>query len=438
MKYRSASWFPVLLAAAGLLLAGCDSSTTAVKTSSSGTTLGAPTTSMAFPASVTGGPAPASATLQGAGLVPQAAGGPNCNVAGETGDPMANGHRMTRFMVGIVAPWPCLADFIMSTVEQMVAGGQVKPDGTFYPLAGPPPAPTGVSVSIDSATGIRTVKMFFNSDATTPGLYLAWVAQTGGSRGKVVIKISAMLPAADPKAPTDLRMDFQNDGTTKSGDMFMAFAATSPMLNGFRVQASQTLADKSLVIKGLMDTKAQFNATTFPTPPYPAPQLAMIAVTDGAGNGAALASMINVAAFFGPLGNFLFTKTDKHYFDLSSNPQWINKAITAAAYKGGANLVAPNPTPAMVDTMFTPALTPNTTADCTASSQTSTSAANCLILLGRLFAQPPSGLPPVEANSATAEPTDARNAGINNGTLLTSVYPTGSTSWTGVFDMTFQ
>ena len=128
------------------------------------------------------------------------------------------------------------------------------------------------------------------------------------------------------------------------------------------------------------------------------------------------------------MGYYLFTKTDKYFFNAAGASEWIDKAITAASYETGITPMAPRP---VIEFALFGSVT-GTIDNCVAGINT-----ECVDLLNGIFTID-SGLG-FEINQGS-DPVDQRSAIINNvapSDYLQSPYPNGFISWSGVFDKTF-
>ena len=468
---------PAVLAAALLMLLGAcggggggggDSSTNSVPAF-------APALQMGFPATITGnsgggGPASLSAASLSATSLSlgnsdedfRAAhdGGPHCDFDGQNeNDPFRNGFTMTRFLAGHTAAWICFADFLNLVVAQGIFFGWITPDGSFLDITDPmdPTGPTGLVV-LDSGTKKEVWLYFLGNMAPNAAIYVAWNVGASSTEGKLVVNVANLMApppgnlAADPEAPTHMRMDFTFTDTAKTAEMFLAFdpdnnlAWDNPWADGFRIQAVKTLSDGSFDLWGFMALKQQFDSLYAAA--YPGDNglanLNMLAVSDAAGKGAAIAQMddigvvlayeVNPAPFavLESLGDFLFTKNDEYYFLSSGTAEFIKKNVVSATYKGGKDLAggaSPIDTDAQVDAALGLA---GEYANCTAAPGTTT---DCPAVLNALFAGGSFG---AEGNIGGATPpADSRQPELAGMTPLNQAFPTGLNSWAGVFNMTF-
>lgn len=278
------------------------------------TTMAVPSVNMDFPTSVTG-TASTSASLSMKAL---AGSNPTCAFAGQSEtDPLRNGFLLTRWLVGNTASWMCFTDFLAGTVSSLVTLGAVPTDGTFVDLSGSTSGganpPTGISVKVVSDR--TTLALFFHGNTTDPGIWLVWTGGGSTYAGRLIADTPridndpSVDLSVDPKAPTNLRLDFDFNATTKQANMYMAFSPSgyvtppswnNPWLNGFRVDATETLADRSFVVKGYMSTKQHLdpNYASLTGDVTTTPSVQLLAVSDGVGAGAAVANVGDVVLQF--------------------------------------------------------------------------------------------------------------------------------------------
>lgn len=420
------------------LLSACgsdDETTTASQTPSN--PVSAPSVSMSFPTSLTGTPAAATSA------------GPSCDYPGaRENDPLRNGYTMTKWLVGNVAGWLCITDFLSDLANQLGAAG-LPVDGTFVdipPDPADPGGPTGIAVTTGTTS---TLELYFQGDTANPSVYLAWAGSGSDVQGRLVVLPYLMEPPppgnlnADPEAPTHMRLDFTQSATQRSASMVMAFdpydafAANSwnnPWATGFRIDAVRTEADGSFDITGYIATHGQFD------PGYRAvgtetPALVLKAVSDSTGKGASVATMADVGQgfIFTPnttdgLGYFLYSKDDKFYFLADATAEWISKSVTTATFKGG--LTNTTYSDANIDSFLGLS---GTTASCKGGTD-----ADCVTLLNAIFDAGASTFG-TDLNDTSPEPSDGRQAELAALTALTQATPDSNAKgdWTGVFDLTF-
>lgn len=275
-----------------------------------------------------------------------------CSYVGSgTEDPFKNGYNMTRFMVGTVAAWTCIADQIIGFIDLMVFYG-VPTNGTPVPFenAGTPVAGEATGIIIDTVTtpGITEVFVYYDAftglpDTPTPpanaGMYITW-SNTGDITGKLIIDAIIFTDWVAAESPDFLRVDFGTTATQKTGEMMISFNAANPWANDFRIQVTKNLDGTAPIYTALsiVDLNDHWDTSINLTP---LPSIAMKAVADGTGNGAAVAQMQNIAVNLGPLddgdhlGLYQFTKDDTYYFTSAMGAEYINKTVTSATYDSG-------------------------------------------------------------------------------------------------------
>jgi hypothetical protein len=370
-------------------------------------------------------------------------------------DPFKNGYNMTKFMVSSLAAWTCIGDTLIDVADF------IPHDGTIYESDNDtladnydPDDPTHYSVTDDSENQ-TTIRLFYGFDRAFPPLsddeakfYISWsTAQDGTVTGRLIVDASGIdAEHRNPEDPAQMRMDFNYTETENLADMYLRFDAENPWANGFRIQVSEDLTanplQKVFLARGLMDVKRQFQDNTGIEE---LPTLQMYTVANQLGDGAAIAHFQNVALSLelnaelnNHLGNYLFDKRDKYFFDADQSVDepwdWINKAFTSAVYRGGrttpeinGSWIPFNPSLDMIiDELnldadyFTNAKCENTGDDCTA-------------LLDAVFAE---GFADQEPNQGQ-DPQDWRSDAVADPQYLDSVYPNGN-NWDGAFDHSFM
>ena len=418
-----------------LFFQACKSEDAEVTTATTSANVATPSINMSLPTTLTG-TASASASMAPGG-VSYAEGGPSCNFdgngSGDT-DPFRNGHTMSRFLVSMTAQWMCFGDWMMTAV--MAMGWPI--DGAIQTIpedADDPDSPTGISITQDSATQ-TTIRLYWNNETTTPGMFISWNTNGGTTTGRLVLGSVFMNDGgADANAPERMRMDFTIvEDVQQTADMFLSFPTASSAFTGFRTEVVKDLEDDSVIARAKMDMKAQYgsdagmDAAISATPVYN-----VYTIADSAGAGAAIANMSDIGIGLDGggvnqhLGYFLFTKTDKFFFNASGTSEYVNKAISPAVYVDGRTAT----------TFLTNVETALTLPGGYFSGTCNATTTDCTLLFNTMFDDPNFG--GQEQNSGT-DPGDARSTTINAVTstsYLSSVYPTGSTSWDGVFDMSF-
>lgn len=346
--------FPFALVA--LLFIGACSDDDPPTTNTSGT----PTVDMGFPSSLTGSESSSGALTNALAVVtgeeyiePRSAHGPpHCffDGAGQGQDPFQNGYVMTKFLVGMVAQWMCITDFMINELTSFA----IPTNGTIQPIPpdlDDPDAPSGISITTDSATQ-KTIRLYFDNDTTTPGMYFSWNTNGGSTQGKLVITSAMMNDTNDANAPSGMRLDFTLATASQVADLFIGFPAGNQMnVSGFRTQVTKNLDTSALPIftaLGRMNMSGQFMPGFDAAVPGTAPTMLMYSISDSAGEGAAIASFANVGISFdfsssslGHLGHYLTTKTDKYFFTSAGASQWVNKSFTSATFQGGRTSTGP-------------------------------------------------------------------------------------------------
>jgi hypothetical protein len=422
---------PLLFAALLLFAAGCEEDTN----SSDGTiTAEAPTLDMSFPDSLTGGTS--STALQNAAAGDE----PDCfyDGAGQD-DPFQNGYFMTKFLVGAVATWTCVADFVSLSIATL----QLPTDGQVIPTGGDPEdGPTGVSVTQDSSVQL-TVRLYFNDNEEDPGFFVSWVQTDDGVDGRLILN-EDVFDSDDPDEPSDMRMDFSIGEDSRSADMYIAFPAENThQVSGFRINVARDDGDETFVAKGILAFDGQWFSDV-PASITETPGLRIATISNFEGDGAASAVFGDAAVEFalGPsfsdrsLGWYLFDKDDIYFFDSAGADEWISKAVTSAQYETGKTSTSADD--ATIEDYLSPPLAGGEIAACVAGAGTPNQA--CEDILNAVFSLGLGSF--VEINDSTSMPGGFRGTFISGldypGDYLDSPYPDGFDSWDGVFDMEFN
>ncbi|NOZ53895.1 MAG: hypothetical protein GXP08_12310, partial [Gammaproteobacteria bacterium] len=351
-------------------------------------------------------------------------------------DPFENGYDMTKFMVSAVAEWTCVADLVMNVTNFIAHDGLIKEtDNDKSSNNYDPEEPTHFSISdiSESQVGVNIYYGFTRDVPPTfadkPQFFVSWTDDNNGNiNGRLVIDALAIsIPDRDPENPITMRMDFNHSVTSKVANMYLNFDNGNQWADGLRIEVTKDLTanplTKVFVARGLMDMKRQFIAVPGV---IELPVLKLYTVSDQLGEGAAIADFNAVAvplvlnAITGNhLGNYLFDKTDKYFFDAdqSVNEPWdyINKSFTTAAYRSGRT------TPATGGTLnpFDPSLDlVISELDLDADYFTNTKCENidddCVLLLDAIFADGFAGQQPNQG----ADPLDWRSDAIANPVYL--------------------
>lgn len=403
-----------------------------------------PSLDMELPDSLTGGAISAGALTRAVLGTQAASDGPNCDFQGSgDDDAFQNGYNMTRFLVGAVASWMCISDFLIEQIATL----PFPTDGSILDISDPtdPTGPSGIRLTLNSATQ-TTMELFFDSATTGPGVYLSWNTVSGSTTGRLVLASGFLDDGSDPEAPNAMRMDFTVTSAERVADMFLSFPDTHPNLNGFRIQVTKDLSNPvdapTFTALGRLDLSQQWDPgyeAQFPTDTPPS--LLLYTVSDGNGNGAAIASFDGVGISFdltsfllGHLGFYKYTKDDTYVFDSLGVSVWVDKNITTATFENSP--VGRNSNTANLDAIegFLGLPTDYFTATCANDGD------DCSTLLNLVFADGAYG---AEANSG-ADPGDWRTTIINGITgtdYLPSICPNDALTCTyddtDVFDQSF-
>ncbi len=426
------SWV-VCLGVLLLFLQACKSEETELTTTTdtTSTSISTPSLELSFPDTLTGG-STSSASVAPGEVNYAESDGPNCNFDGngDDNDPFKNGQNMSRFLISMTATWMCFGDWMMTNV--MAMGWPV--DGVIQTIpedADDPDSPTGISITQDSDTQ-TTIRLYWEDDTTTPGMFISWNTDSGTTTGKMVLGSVFMGDDDSSDSPDEMRMDFTVSATEQIADMFLAFPDAASAFTGFRTEVTKDLADNSFIARAKMDMKAQYSSdATMDTLITETPVYQVFTVADSTGAGAALAEMSDIGwgldlsgSSLGHIGYYLFTKTDTFFFNASGVSEYVNKVISSATYEGARTSTTGN-----LDTIEA-ALSLSADYYTDTCNDTTT---DCSAMIEALFSNSDFGQ---EQNSGT-DPGDSRSTAITSPSYLSSVYPTGSSSWDGVFDMSF-
>lgn len=395
---------------------------------------------LALPDSLTGGTAPAAAPV--AMVINKAAAGTGEPCAfmgtGDDDDFFRNGYNMTRFMVSAVASWTCITDTLIEIADTVPHDGQIhETDNDTTADNYKVDDPTHYSVSDDSETQI-TARLYYGYDRaapptgeSAPGFFVSWdKAANGDISGRLVVDIVNLNPT-DHKAddPTRMRMDFDYTTFAKVADMYLQFDSGNAWADGFRIQVTKDLTasptQQVFTARGLVEMKNQFLPVDGVSE---LPKLRMYTVSDRLGEGAAIAEFVDVALALqmdstNHLGNYLFAKTDRYFFQADQDWDWIDKTITGSEYRGARSLTDYTLDDIENYLMLDPAYFDSTCINV---------GDDCNDLLNAIFAD---GFAGQERNQGT-DPMDWRSDAVATPDYLTTVYPNGM-DWTGAFDPVF-
>jgi len=447
-KKRPVFFIPVLLFIFTLLSAcGANDAGSAAQT-----TQGKPALEMALPKSLTGATQNPQKAMPGR-LKTGASSieGPCAFMGNDDDDPFINGYRMTRFMVSAVATWTCIADVLIDVADF------VPHDGVIYETENDRQSPdydaedpTHYSVTDDSEVQ-TTIRLYYGYDrsappesGTAPQFYISWEKTAEGHvNGRLVINGLGVNPAhRDPEDPTMMRIDFSETAAEKIADMFLRFDEGNHWAEGFRIRVNKDLKANPLeqvfIARGLVEMKAQF----LPVPGISEiPTVQMYTVSDRFGNGAAIAEFQDLSlplrlnpASGNHLGNYLFTKNDRYFFEDDSDWDWVNKTISTATLRGGRT----TPTSGGTWIPFDPSLDVIVSGlaldgDYFTGEKCANPGDECSPLLNAVFID---GFAGQEKNQG-ADPGDWRSAATANPVYLDTIYPNGQ-NWDGAFDFVFD
>ncbi len=369
----------------------------------------------------------------------------------EEDDFFENGYEMTKFMVSAIATWTCIADTLIDIAATVDHDGEIhETDNDISDLENyDAEDPTHYSVTDDSDTQ-TTIRFYYGynrSDPPEPGdtpqFFLSWNApEDGALTGVLIIDGQQLDPEdRDDDDPTMVRMDFTYGDTQEQADMYLQFDENNEWAEGFRIQVTKNLnagaLDRVFTALGLIEMKAQFFELDGITE---VPDVHMFTVSDGFGNGAALAEFREISVPLivseepdNHLGNYLFDKDDIYFFESDGDWEWIFKSITDAEYRGSRTTpvsggTEENPSLDMIaawleldENYFTGGVCEAVNDDCTD-------------LLNAVF-NIEDGFAGQEPNQGS-DPADWRSTAIASPTYLPSVYPNGE-NWDNAFDFSY-
>lgn len=444
---------PVIITALAVLLAGCGGGNDGNNIQPADDTT--PSIKMDIPASLTGGqPDSPAAGKQPAGIAAANSGGtgePCAFIGDDDEDHFRNGYKITKLLVSAIATWSCIGDFLIDVSNFVEHDGAVH--ATDNDLSSPgydPEDPTHYSVEDESGSQ-TTVRLYYGYDrddppqaGENPQFYISWnEAGDNVLEGRIIIDARSInQPNRKPDAPIMMRMDFLYTDTEKTADMFLRFDEGNQWAEGFRIHLVRDMnanpLQKVYVARGLIAMKAQFLPADGITE---VPDAHFYTVSNRAGKGAAIADFQDLSLplklsggiIDNHLGNYLFSKNDRYFFDEHGDWDWIDKTVTAAEYRGGRNTPASGgdwiPFDPSLDMIIT-AL--ELDADYFTGSKCAASGDDCSRLLNAIFKD---GFAGQEQNQG-ADPMDWRSDAIASPVYLESVYPNGM-NWNGAFDFTF-
>ncbi len=417
-----------------------------------------PVLSMGLPDSLTGGtptaaPAPGKTAQTASAKVTAQADDLACAYIGpeDDSDPFRNGYEMTKFMVSAMAAWTCVADTLIEISALLPHNGTVAATDNVLGAPGyDPDDPTHYSITDESETQ-STIRLFYGYASDTPptgselaGFYLSWdTANSAQTNGRLIIDVTALNSTRAVDDPTQMRMDFVSGEDTRSIDMFIRFDDGNEWADGMRIVVDKDLTanpfEQVFLARGLFAMKRQFQVFNNIAE---LPNLAMVTVADRFGEGAAIAEFQNMGLglpinLTNHLGEYLFTKTDRYFFDADQSAaepwDWIDKSITSAEYRGGRTTPATGGTWIPFDPsqdMIITAL--GLDSDYFTGIKCANLGDDCTPFLNAVFMD---GFAGQESNQG-ADPMDWRSTALASPQYLTQVYPNG-VNWNGAFEQTY-
>lgn len=395
-----------------------------------------------FPDSLTGGSSQTGNQLD-TGISSRAISGRNggeCNFNGAGDDPFKNGYEITKFLVSTVATWSCVADNLIALAEVLPNDGAIRgvDDNVVGTADYDPGSPTHFSISSDDSSKVIRLYYAFTQDtpptsSDDPGFYLTWQDGTSTSGRMILDAVTMQLGDDSGDGPTDMRMDFDFAADVQVNDMFLRFGAGNEWADGLRIKVEKDLTagtgDQVFKAQGIMSMTGQFS----PVASIPVtPTIKMFAVSDGDGNGAAIAQFNDLAlpievSASQHLGSYQSNKLDTYYFkgDQSVAEPWdyIDKTFTSAVLKGDRSYTG---SPSLTDLENYFGLTTGYfTSTCANVSD------DCVAFINAIFGDA-DGFAGQEPNQGS-NPNDWRTTALSAATYLDSPYPNG-TDWTDAFD----
>ena len=228
--------------------------------------------------------------------------GQPCNYIGvEDEDIFRNGYTTTQFMVSAMASWTCIADLLIDVADLVPHNGQiVETENDTNASNYDADEPTHYSVTDNSETQ-TTIHLYYGYGRSNPPVsgeapqfYISWNdAGNGNIDGRMIID-GTNVNWEDHKAddPVMMRMDFNYSSTAQVADMYLQFDDGNYWADGFRIKMTKDLTanvlDKVFEAHGMIEMKAQFIPLSGITE---VPDVQLYSVSDGFGNGAAIAEI---------------------------------------------------------------------------------------------------------------------------------------------------
>ena len=365
----------------------------------------------------------------------------------EDDDIFKNGYNMTKFMTSAVATWLCIGDSLIVVSNILPRDGVVREtehdgDDASYD----PDEPTHYKI-VEQDDGTVEVSLYygFSHAQDLPvnaeiGFYFVWKETDAGTTGKMIIDAQAVNNAAsDDSDPVKTRMDFDYNTNAKLADMYMIFDSNNEWADGFRIQVNKNLnanVDEHVFTAiGKMSMIKQFDSTGALESIVASvqPFFDVYTVANEAGDGAAKAQFSDLAFPLvidanDHLGSYLADKVDVYFFDKNNDPEFIDKSFTNSEFKDNRNL-----NDILITDVDNFLVTEGASISSTYfDSNCITADDNCDTFLDALFEV---GEYDQEGNFGT-DPNDWRTSALASAAFLDSVFPSGASSWDGVFDTT--
>ena len=289
--------------------------------------IGAPQMSMNLPASLTGDAQPtntASVALRQSGEAD------DCAFAGAS-DWMANGYKMTQFLLGLSESQSCFIDFLIHAVGKNKSGlldkGLVK-------VGNPDDPDSPKFVQLEKAGDTYQLWLLFdeNGDTSNKVLYLTWTGSENNATGQMIMKgIGQNTCTAQDCPPDKARLDFVRSEAQDKNEMYFGYPDAAEALAGFRVEVTRTGSgsSKQYEAKGYIKAKSQPMPNLPTTETFNVPSFSVLTISDRDGMGGSIANFqdfaLHLAGTDYSYGSYHLTLTDKAYFLADGSEEWKTK-----------------------------------------------------------------------------------------------------------------
>lgn len=439
--------------AIGLMLAGCGGGKGGNNISpNSGNT---PDIKMVIPDSLTGGSQGTGVGGKGAdgiAAISKAGTGEPCHYIGdEDEDHFRNGYKITKLLVSAVATWSCIGDLLIDVSEFVDHDGSIHVtdnDRSSPDYKSKDPTHYSVTDDSDSQTTVRLYYGYYRETppqvGEDPQFYISW--NEGGDevlQGRIVVDARNIdLDHRKDEDPVMLAMNFEYDSDKKEADMFLRFDDGNEWAEGFRIHLvrdmNATPLEKVYVARGRIEMKAQFHPVDtikeIPTADF-------YTVSNLAGKGAAIADFADVSLpvkIYGitgsHLGYYLFSKEDTYFFQENGDPDWIQKLVSEAVYRGYRTTPATGGSWPLSPSLDLIAEHLQLGKDYFTGDKCVSEGDDCTQLIQAIFDHY-EDFTNQEKNQGE-DPHDWRSDAIATPDYLKSIYPNGL-NWNGAFDFTF-